>query len=170
MVPTGLMGAMPQRSCRDSALDLELQLEEALGSNIPLMGFAVGLHRFFNLLPRAPIFFMLHHLRVPEAIMQVWDHFLQKADRHPSIQQHLGVAIPSTNGVPEGDPLSILAQGAVCWHWHSFVEAPQLRVMSFVDTWCFTADSQAAFIFALQAVVTQIGIDCASALGSSSES
>ena len=148
----GVMGAMPHRSSRDASLTLELTVESCLRDAVEALGFAVDLSRFFNLLPRAPLFFLLHHLQVPEPLLHVWETFLGRADRFPNIGSHMGVGIPAGNGVPEGCPLSILAQAAVCWHLLQFVTHPKLSLVTYVDNWGFTAYCRESFVTALQFV------------------
>ena len=151
-LPPGLKGAIPGRSSRDSAICVELQVEQALRSRSSLMGFSVDLQKFFNKIPRAPTLFLLSHMGLPSNVLQVWSRFLVQGDRLPSIGGHLGVPIPSSNGFFEGDPMSILAQTAVNWSMFQNMRFRELQTLSFVDNWAWVTGLRASFAAALSAI------------------
>ena len=144
-LPEGLKGAIPGRSSRDTALGIELSVEQALLRKASLMGLSLDLKKFFNKIPRPPILFLLSHMGLPDAVLSVWGDFLQRGFRLPSIRGHLGVPIPSTNGVFEGDPLSILAQASINWHMFNFTTDPALCTHSFVDNWAWVTGVRFSF-------------------------
>ena len=150
-LPEGLKGSVPGRSSRDTALNVELDVEHALRANQPLMGFSIDLKKFFNKIPRPPVLFLLSVMGVPDDILTVWSSFLDKGDRVPLLGGHHGVPIPSSNGVFEGDPLSILAQCAVNWCMSRVLDLPGVKTSSFVDNWTYTVGSRSSFLAALHA-------------------
>ena len=99
--PQTIYGAMPRKSARDAALTLELAVERSLLESSQLLGFSIDLSRFFNVIPRSPMQFLLGILGVPAPIVTFWSNFLARADRLPSVAGHLGAAIPACTGVPD---------------------------------------------------------------------
>ena len=156
-LPEGLKGAIPGRSSRDTALGIELAVEQALLRKASLMGLSLDLKKFFNKIPRPPILFLLSHMGLPDTILSVWGDFLERGFRLPSIRGHLGVPIPSMNGVFEGDPLSILAQAAINWHMFHFTLDPDLSTHSFVDNWAWVTGVRFSFGRVLNMVQTFCG-------------
>ena len=151
-MPATIYGAMPGRSARDAALHLESEIEHALLTGQARLGFSVDLSRFFNLIPRAPVQFLLGMLGVPTSIVRVWSNFLQCNLRYPSVGGHLGAGVPSSTGVPEGCPFSILAQAAINWSLVQMMDFPHLLTLSYVDNWAWSAGTRVAFAQALQMV------------------
>ena len=131
--PATIYGAMPRKSARDAALTLELAVEKSHLDLSRLLGFSVDLSRFFNMIPRCPMQFLLGLLGVPASVVTLWGNFLDRADRLPSVAGHLGAAIPSCTGVPEGDPLSILAQASINWALHQKMQFANLTTISYID-------------------------------------
>ena len=150
--PKNVFGAMPGKSARDAALDVELHVERGLLNAATVLGFSVDLSRFFNAIPRAPMLYLLAHLGVPLQFVTVWTNFLASADRYPSIQGHLGAAVPSTTGAPEGDPCSILGQAAICWAMVTQMSYAHLHVTTYIDNWAWVAGTRHAFAMALHTV------------------
>ena len=151
-LPSGIYGALPGRASRDAALNMELRIEDALDASSSLQGLSLDLSKYFNTIPRAPAIFLLTHLGTPPDVASLWHQFLGDVERHPLINGHCGSSIPSTAGLPEGDPLSVASQAAVNWLLLSFVKQRGLEVLTFIDNWAFLAASCCVLLQALALV------------------
>ena len=143
-LPPGVMGSVPGRSVRDLSLSLEVQVEQALLRGEDYAGFSIDVIKCFNQLPRLPLRFLLGHLRLPEAILAPWFDFLDNCHRLPVFHQCIGPPVPSTTGMPEGCPLSVLAQVAVCWAAQSRQSCFGAELASYVDNFTWTGRSRLA--------------------------
>ncbi|CAE7258026.1 unnamed protein product, partial [Symbiodinium microadriaticum] len=123
-LPKGVMGSIPGRSVRDLSLALECQIEQSLLQSLPLGGFSIDVVKCFNQLPRVPLRFLLAHLGFPEEVLHAWFDWLEWCHRLPVFHGSIGPPVLSCTGMPEGCPLSVVAQVAVCW-------AAQVQHMSF---------------------------------------
>ncbi|CAE7340139.1 unnamed protein product [Symbiodinium necroappetens] len=123
-LPRGVMGSVPGRSVRDLSLALECQIELHLLASTPFAGFSIDVVKCFNQLPRVPLRFLLAHLGFPEPVLHAWFDWLDCCHRLPVFHGSIGPPVLSCTGMPEGCPLSVVAQVAVCW-------AAQVQHMSF---------------------------------------
>ena len=123
-LPRGVMGSVPGRSVRDLSLALECQIELHLLASTPFAGFSIDVVKCFNQLPRVPLRFLLAHLGFPEPVLHAWFDWLDCCHRLPVFNGSIGPPVLSCTGMPEGCPLSVVAQVAVCW-------AAQVQHMSY---------------------------------------
>ncbi|CAE7364605.1 ngoBIM, partial [Symbiodinium sp. CCMP2592] len=143
-LPSGVMGSIPGRSVRDLSLSLELQVEQSLLSGDAFAGFSIDVIKCFNQLPRLPLRFLLGHLQIPETVLEPWFDFLDSCHRLPVFHKCLGPPVLSTTGMPEGCPLSVLAQVAVCWAAQSRQSVFGAEMVSYVDNLTWTGRDQLA--------------------------
>ncbi|CAE7774452.1 unnamed protein product, partial [Symbiodinium sp. CCMP2456] len=142
--PKEILGCLPGRSSRDLSLSLECLIEQARLAKEPLLGFSIDLVKAFNNLPRRPLQELLLHLQVPPVIVKTWFSFLDRVARFPIFHDSLGVGLPSSTGVPEGDPLSVVAMLAVCYAAHHWPRNPNSVLRSYVDNFTWTCTEPAA--------------------------
>ena len=107
------------REISEGHLLVELRVEQALHAAEDLLGFSLDLTKYYNFIPRAPGLWLMQMLGCPSKPLQLWGQCLQNFERLPRFHAHLRVALPSQNGVREGDPMSVacqaaLGQGLVC--------------------------------------------------------
>ena len=114
-LPESVRGCVPGRGARDISLVIQVLVEEALQSGRPLGGFSLDIVKCFNQLPRLPLRQLLLHLHVPLDVVEIWFQFLECNKRFALFHGELGSPVASTTGAPEGDPLSVVGQIAVCW-------------------------------------------------------
>ena len=143
-LPDGVKGSIPGRSVRDLSLSLECRVERSLLERSTLAGFSIDIIKCFNQLPRLPLRFLLGHLQVPEPVLHAWFDFLDSCQRLPVFLGGLGSPIMSTTGMPEGCPLSVVAQVAVCWAVSQRPPVMGAAVESYVDNFTWTGCSQYA--------------------------
>ena len=148
-LPSGVMGSVPGRSVRDLSLALECQVEQSLLLSRPLGGFSIDVVKCFNQLPRVPLRFLLAHLGFPEAVLHAWFDWLENCHRLPVFHGSIGPPVLSCTGMPEGCPLSVVAQVAVCWAAHVQHMSFGAETSSYVDSFTWTGTTVAALTEAL---------------------
>ena len=148
-LPPGVKGSIPGRSVRDLSLSLECRIEQSLLANLPFAGFSIDIVKCFNQLARVPLRFLLGHLQVPEPILHAWFDFLTSCQRRPVFHNCIGPPVMSTTGMPEGCPLSVLAQVAVCWAAQARDLCFGAELSSYVDNFTWTGPSREALAEAI---------------------
>ena len=114
-LPEAVAGCVPHRSVQDISYFLQAEIEAALCSGEPKGGFSLDIIKAFNNVPRAPVIALLQHLGVPQSVACLWQDFLGKAQRCAEFLGGLGSPFGATTGVPEGDPMSVVAMVSLCW-------------------------------------------------------
>ena len=152
-LPDSVRGCVPGRGVREVSLVIQCMVEEALLTGQPLGGFSIDIEKCFNQLPRLPLRCLLRHLGVPENVLSIWFSFLDNNCRHALFQQDLSPPVMSTTGVPEGDPLSVVAQIAVCWALVARPLPPQAWPWTFVDNLSWVARTSDALQYLLKDAV-----------------
>ncbi|CAE7355188.1 unnamed protein product [Symbiodinium sp. CCMP2592] len=114
-MPESVRGCLPGRGAREVSLVIQVMLESALLTGQAMGGFSLDIVKCFNQIPRQPLRQLLQHLHVPSDILEIWFQFLECNTRFALFHGDLGTPIASTTGVPEGDPLSVVGQIAICW-------------------------------------------------------
>ena len=148
-LPSGVKGSIPGRSVRDLSLSLECRIEQSLRDHRPFGGFPIDIVRCFNQLPRIPLRFLLGHLGVPSEVLHAWFDMLACCHRIPVCHGSLGPPLASTTGMPEGCPLSVVAQAAVCWLASQRELCFGAELESYVDNYTWTGGSKDALAEAI---------------------
>ena len=148
-LPSGVKGSIPGRSVRDLSLSLECRIEHSLRDHRPFGGFSIDIVRCFNQLPRIPLRFLLGHLGVPSEVLHAWFDMLACCHRIPVCHGSLGPPLASTTGMPEGCPLSVVAQVAVCWLASQRELCFGAELESYVDNYTWTGGSKDALAEAI---------------------
>ncbi|CAE7736117.1 unnamed protein product, partial [Symbiodinium sp. CCMP2456] len=136
-LPESVRGCVPGRGAREVSLVIQVMIEEALMSGRALGGFSLDIIKCFNQLPRMPLRHLLLHLHVPPHIVEIWFQFLDCNTRFALFHGELGSPVASTTGAPEGDPLSVVGQIAICWALVASTSQPNTWPWVYVDnlTW-----------------------------------
>ena len=150
--PAGIRGSLPGRSPRHISLLVELRVEQALYAAEDFLGFSLDLTKYYNFIPRAPGLWLMQMLGCPSKPLQLRGQCLQDVERLPRFQAHLGVALPSQNGVPEGDPMSVACQAALGWFVHEVLSRDALQTLVYIDNLAWLASSRLAYSCTLQGV------------------
>ena len=149
-LPWSVRGSLPQREARDISYALEAMIESALSRNEPLAGFSVDIVKCFNQLPRLPLRRLLSHLGFPSEVLALSFDFLARTERAPCFLGSLGPGLSSTTGVPEGDPLSVVAQVAICWIPVQRTAEVGCQTFTFVDNFSWVAPTESSLESLLQ--------------------
>ena len=139
--PPSVMGSLPSRSARDLSYQQQHQIERAILDNRELFGLSLDIVRCFNCLPLRPIGQMMKRLGVPPQLVDCWMTALRDVRQHPVFLNCLGPPMESSTGVPEGDPLSVVAMAAVCFHAAHQPAALQVAFRTYVDNWSWQANT-----------------------------
>ena len=141
-MPWEVRGCLPNREARDISFALECLVEQALYNKQALTGFSIDIVKCFNQIPRLPLRKLLSHLGMPGHVLSLWFDFLAKTERCPSFHGCMGTGLPSTTGVPEGDPLSVVAMVGLCWLAVHRTRPETGVVMTYVDNFSWVANDQ----------------------------
>ena len=135
--PDGLHGNIPGRSTTGVWWSLALEIEAATQQGRKISGFLTDLTKAFNNLPRPVVYACALHYGLPAKFVKAWHHALARIQRHFVFAGAVSGPVWSTNGYPEGDPLSVVAMVLVNLAMHAIVAnvSPISQVMTFVDNW-----------------------------------
>ena len=122
MPPTAL-GFLPGRETTDFWWQLETMIELACLGDSDFCGYSTDLEKAFNALPRYPIMAIAAQLGFPRSILLPWSKFLAGLSRHFIVRRHVGPAVCSSSGFPEGCGLSTVAMNVACLIFHRYTEA-----------------------------------------------
>ena len=130
-----LFGNRPHCQASQVWTHLAWALEEAFVSDLSMGGIIADIEKAFNHLPREVIFQTAIVMGLPQPLLVSWAGALGSLERRFQIQQHIGPALRSTTGFPEGCALACIAMMLMdClfhrWFEHSF---PRCQPISYVD-------------------------------------
>ena len=136
-------GFLPRRECVQLWFSVQVQLELSFLGQYEVNGMSTDLIRAFNQLPRCPLLRLAQHVGLPSCVVGPWQSFLGNMTRRFLIRGQVSPEVASTNGFPEGCPLSPVAMALAVWSWHTYLHAfaPGIRSMSYVDNLACAADS-----------------------------
>ena len=75
-------------------------------------------------------------------VVHLWQDFLSKSQRCPEFFGGLGPPFGATTGVPEKDPLSVVAMVAICWLASIATSPRHSHFRSYVDNWSWLGTSE----------------------------
>ena len=139
--PHSVMGSMPGRSARDLSYQQQHAIERSLLENIDLYGLSLDIIKCFNCIPWLPAFHMMKKLGVPATLVDCWGAALAEVRKYPVFMTSLGPPMRATTGVPEGDPLSVVAMAALCFCAAHLPGIHQVDFKTYVDNWSWHAKS-----------------------------
>ena len=139
--PPAVMGSMPRRSARDLSYRQQHLVERAILDNKDLLGLSLDIIKCFNCIPWQPALKMMKRLGIPSVLVDCWGIALGQMCKRPVFMQCVGPAMLATTGVPEGDPLSVVAMAAICFHAAYLPEATKVAFRTYVANWTWTAES-----------------------------
>ena len=128
-------GFLPNCQASDIWWYVQVCIEQSALSNEPIHGVVADLVKAYNLLPRPPVWQILHRLGIPLHFLDCWGRFLAGARRHFVVRGSCSDGLWSVTGFPEGCPLSCCAMVAidVLWHYYHATFSPFCEALSYVD-------------------------------------
>ena len=142
-LPPCIRGCLRGRSAQDISYWLQQVAETNILADIPCSGLVLDLRKAFNLLPRAPIGYLMQVLGVPADQVSFWLFSLSKLRRTFQVNNHLSTPLHSTTGVPEGDPISVLGMIGFCWLYVELLR-PYVDPTAYVDNLAWSTELQEA--------------------------
>lgn len=141
--PAELIGNRPRHETADIWWSIACQVEASYNGGPPLAGAIADITKCFNALPRIPIFALARLLHLPTAFCSTWCQALTNMQRRFVVEGGVGRPLLTTNGYPEGDPLSVRAMFMVnlALHAVSFSDHLESCIWTFVDDWQITGTS-----------------------------
>lgn len=125
--PPQIRGGLPSRSARDLSLMQMSVFETAKTQRTAWCGWTMDLVKAFNLIPRRVTRHILTILGLPAYVIDCWFKSLSRLTRALQCGKSLGVARPSTTGLPEGDSMSVVGVLAVSYAFHTCLKSPQVH-------------------------------------------
>ena len=149
----GVYGAMPHVSVQDVTMRVQLQIERALKSREPVSGFCMDIQKCFNCIGRYPSQLLMRILGIPDSVTAFWANCMSGLTRVFHIGDTFSEPQPSTCGIPEGCPVSVVIMAA--WAWAVSVRLSQIGVepITYYDDWSWVSGNFALHQPALQAVL-----------------
>ena len=120
------VGGVPSRSGEIAYLKVGILLEKLVSSGSHGSGIGIDTQKFFDSIPFDLAVMGLRDIGVPDDILRVWISFIQSVKRFVTIHDSiLDIPISCSNGVPQGDPISMLSAAACLSRWlHNLYSIP----------------------------------------------
>ena len=134
-VRSGQHGCRAKHGTTNALLEISLRLEEAMLSEEPLYGAALDFAKCFDYLPVAITLRTLEELGMSERILEPLSCMYANLQRRFKIRGYLGEPFRASNGVMQGDPLSVILLNALFSVLLTALSeaAPDLDDQSYVD-------------------------------------
>ena len=104
-------------------------------------GVTLDLIKCFNQLPQAPCRELMMALGVPPIAVTIWYSSISAMTRWWVLQGGLHPAGLGTCGVPEGDPMSVVAMLCVNNLWTFLLDRPSMTTNAFADNWAYATSA-----------------------------
>ena len=135
---TGMV-AGPTRGAQISAYATQRYIEQHRERDLPLGGLILDLKKCFNLIPRHPARHILAKLGLPKQWIDTWWQGLTTLTRVWEIDGHISEGRPTTTGVPEGCPISVLVMLGIGTVWAQKAPQQRARATAYADNWGWAA-------------------------------
>ena len=140
VAPRTLAGGLPHTSTSTVWWWLQEKLEQLQFRKRQAFGFNLDLLKCFKLMGRASVTMMLTHFGVPTQITTAWLRAMMQSARVLQIAHQHSLPVPSTTGVPEGDPVGVLAMALLGATWIRAIESTETLAFAYADNLEFLAD------------------------------
>ena len=133
--PSFLFGNRPHCQASDVWTFLSWAIESSFVSDEPVGGIVADIEKAFNHLPREVVFQTALALGLPQTLLVAWSGALGTLTRRFQIRNHIGPALDSCTGYPEGDALSCVAMLLMDILFHKWFECSYVlcQPVSYVD-------------------------------------
>ena len=137
LLPDSVKGGVPSRQAKSIWFELAYTLERAYLDGFGVHGLLMDIQKWFNNIPRLPLWHALSLLGFPLPTLRAWVAFVSAQTRRFKVRQSVGAPIASNCGLPEGCALSVFGMVIVDWMLDWWLRAQEVRVdlRTFVDDW-----------------------------------
>ena len=139
LFPPAVSGSVPGKSSRELSYKQQHWIELALISGNCRFGFSLDIIKCFNQLGWPPLRLLMMRLGMPAVLADFWLDGLSRMQGHSCFLSDLSPGIPSCNGAPEGDPISVAALAVVCAFAESLCREPAVAFDTYVDNWSWSS-------------------------------
>ena len=150
VAPPTMLGNMPHKDAPTFWWQLQLEVENAQLTDMPMAGVTTDLIKAFNGLPREPILHAARKLGIPDCILRAWKAAAAGIQRHFYVRDQPGPPLTSVTGFVEGCGMSVCAMAIYCLVLHSYAanKVPRAVMYSYVDNLEFLSGDPDAACFA----------------------
>lgn len=141
LLPNQICGGVPGRDATFVWYSIQAQIERAHFLDETLIGFCLDIQKCYNAIPRRVVIHALIRAGVPESIAWSWYTLLMNLHRSVVIQNSASEMVPSTTGIPEGDPIAVPTMAIICWIFWNITKHPDCVPWTYADNWEFVASS-----------------------------
>ena len=132
------VGGVPGRSAQQALFKVCFIIEKVRSAKGSFPGLAIDTQKFFDCIPHALAYTSLLLIGVPPLVVHTWLSFVLGIRRFVSLKGSVSpVPIFSDRGIPQGDPISMLAAAAPLAVWLTDLEvippSPKATAWVFVD-------------------------------------
>ena len=154
-LPDYIVGFIPGRSPQNEMVKIQHAFEKSHTDRLqeanPWQGLTLDLVKCFNLIPREPAKRALQWSGVPETLIQVWFHSLQKLNRYWKFRDTIVESGITTTGAPEGDTFSVLCCVAISRLWAHHLTQFRAIPSCYADNWSWRCQNLESNVAALEA-------------------
>ena len=98
----------PEHGCEDAWLEEALRVEKALLSGEPLCGLSIDLAKAFDSLPQSILLMLAEEVGMDANVLRALRGMYACLRRRLTVDEHVGEAFSSTNGIMQCCPISVL--------------------------------------------------------------
>ena len=140
-VPATLAGGLPTTNTTTLWWIIQAKLEQMQFEGNEAFGFNLDLLKCFNLMGRATVVLLMAKLGVPFSITHAWLRAMMQSTRVLQLRHQCSMPQPSTTGVPEGDPVGVVAIALLGATWINYLQdrCEGLTAFSYADNFEFVA-------------------------------
>ena len=154
-LPANLFGSIPHRSSIDAAWLIQDTLDSALAEHQTATAISLDLSKAYNTIQRDFLSELAAKAGWPPELIATYMNFLSRIRRRFKIHGGLHGSVTSKIGVPEGDPIAVVAMILVTWAVTLHIEDGNGNLASYVDNWTLMTDRQLQHaLFLLQRMKT----------------
>ena len=135
LTDTHQFGFLPGKEATEIWFTLQAYLEVCILQGEERCGWITDIQKAFENIPREPIIWLAIKLGIPSRVVNFWHNFLATTVRRFQCSGHVGTALMSNSGYPEGCAMSCFAMGLADLVFHLYLRAyaPVTIPISYVD-------------------------------------
>eukprot|EP00438_Fugacium_kawagutii_P035317 Skav206907 [mRNA] locus=scaffold808:181434:185012:+ [translate_table: standard] len=136
-LPDELAGFVPGKSAPQASYTQQHMVEIALEDKGSVSGFTLDLVKCFNTVRRPAVEKTFLAYKIPTTVVKQWKKSLDNLTRVWILDTACSEPTPTSNGLTEGDPLSVLAMIIIGLAWIHYTQEiiPEIKRNIFADNW-----------------------------------